>query len=207
MRLHAAATLFLACLACVGCGGGGGAEPPVTVTLVSSPTLDGTIGANGFLAVGGDVAPADVESPENTTGLRGFVSFDLATIPPGADIQAATLSLFQGSVVNDPYGTLGSLFVDKVVYGNVLEAGAYSRSGPAVPSVPFLSDATLGTKSVDVTQQLASDMTAQRAQAQFRLRFTIELNSNGDSDQAIFRSAATAQTADQAPKLVVTYRP
>lgn len=194
---------------CGGGGGGGGTPTPVTVTLLSTAALDGHVHSTGNAQVGpnyyvayGDYA--DAQGP--VSGVRGFVSFDLASIPQGATVQEATLTLFQKSTVGSPFTVLGSNVVDHVVYGTVLEAGAYSRSGLGDAIATFPPDLTPGPKTVVVTSAVAIDVGA-RPQCQFRLRFTIESNNDGASDGIAYYSSGQATSEDQRPKLVITYLP
>jgi hypothetical protein len=207
--MHRSVTFFvvLASLACGSCGGGGGGGRSMTVPLEASPELSGHMSASGdifnadVLMFIGDATPA--QGPEQ--GLRGFLSFDLGAIPVGADVTAAVLRVTQTSIGDDPY-SLGPLLVDQVVYGGVLDLGAYDRSFPANQGFAVLStDATLGPKMTDVTVAVKADIAAQRARSQFRLRFASETNMNGEGDQAIF--LPDPSMPEQRPVLIVTYRP
>lgn len=189
-----------------GCGGGGGrvAAAPVTVTLTSTPLLDGTVATGGIIVgLSGDIVVGDYAG-----GLRGFGSFDLAGIPAGATITSATLTLVQHASSGAPYATLGLLLVDQVVYGNVLEGGAYARSFPTNQGFGTLStDATLGAKSLVVTAQVQADRAALRTQSQFRLRFAVENDFDTTPDVAVFWSADNAPGPGDCPTLVVAYQP
>jgi hypothetical protein len=181
----------------------------VTVTILSTAALDGHVHSTGNAQVGvnyyvayGDYA--DAQGP--VSGVRGFVSFDITTIPAGATVQEATLTLFQKSTVGSPFADLGSNVVDHVVYGLVLEAGAYSRSGLGDAIATFPPDLTPGPKTVVVTSAVATDVGA-RPQCQFRLRFTTESDNDGQSDSIAYYSSGQATSEDQRPRLVVTYTP
>jgi hypothetical protein len=207
MRTEPVVGLALLALASLttGCGGGGGdAPPPLTITLVSIAPLEGTVDAGGGIIQGGWI----VGDLGGTNGYRGFVSFDLGPLPAGATIVSATLRLVQRSVAGSPYATLGSLVVDQVVYGNVLDAGAYARAFPTNQGFGTLSaDATLGPKSLVVTAQVEVDRAVGRAQSQFRLRFETEANGDGVSDYADFATTSVATAAADQPVLILTYQP
>jgi hypothetical protein len=95
-----------------------------------------------------------------------------------------------------------------VVYGSVLDAGAYDRSFPAFQGFATLSsDATLGPKTIVVTAQVQANLDEARPQSQYRLRFPMEENGDMESDQAQFWSAETALVPGDRPTLVVTYLP
>jgi len=137
----------------------------VTVTILSTDALDGIVGSGGDFSLTGDV----VQAGDSTTnlGYRGFVSFELSAIPPGATVLTATLRLVQKQVSGDPYGSMGAVLVDQTVYGNVLESGAYGRSFPVNQAFATLStDATLEAKTVDATAPVQADRASLRTQSQ-----------------------------------------
>ncbi len=201
-----AAILILS--ACGGGGGGSTPQGPVTVTLTSTPGLDGIVFAGGAVTYASNIAVGDYANALGPAGgLRGFVSFDLTSIPPGATVLSATMTLVQRLINSDPYTTLGTVLVDPVVYGGVLEAGAYARTFPTEGFGTLSPDAALGPKSLIVTPLVQDDVTALRGQSQYRLRYPIEEDGDGDSDQAVFWSAETATAPSDRPTLVVTYQP
>lgn len=210
-RTHLPFALASAAIALTpGCGGGGGGkQTPVTVTILSTAALEGQIHSTGVTQVGpnyylahGDYA--DANGP--VSGVRAFTSFDLGVIPAGATVTQATLTVFQKGAIGSAFTTLGSHLVDHVVYGTVLEAGAYSRSGLADAIATFPPDATVGPKTVDVTAAVAVDV-GSRPQCQFRLRFAIESDNDGESDGVTWYSSGQATVPDERPRLVVTYLP
>lgn len=193
-----------------GCGGGGNAAPsaPVTVTIFSTAALDGDIHSTGTEQVGPNyhIALGDYANALGpVSGVRAFTSFDLSAIPQGATVQNATLNLYLKNSVGAPFAALGTIVVDHVVYGNVLEAGAYSRSGLADAIATLPSEVTPGYKTVDVTSAVAIDVDAQRFN-QYRVRFTTETNNDGQSDGVAYYSSGQAPTQAERPMLVVTYK-
>jgi hypothetical protein len=203
-RCHPA-LLALAALALGGCGGGNGRGGPVTVSLPASSTLSGSVASTGYVTVGylgvGDRSPPS--SP--TISFRAFVSFDLSAIPAGATVRTATLTLHQTRVFGTPYARLGPLVVDQVVYGNVLDAGAYSRSFPSSQGFAALStDATVGPRSVLATAQVEDNLASGRTLSQFRIRFTAETDGNMTTNEADLGSTSGAASTTS-PTLVVTY--
>lgn len=200
------AVLSLAAL-CGGCGGGGGTSGPVTVTLRSEADLTGHVKADGTVqkGFGLDISVGDQRSLFGAMGIRGFVSFDLSGIPADAKVSSATFTLVQDNVVFTPYQSLGSVFVDQVSYGNLLDGGAYSRSFPVNQGLgPISTDATLAPKSLVVTAVVQLCLDQSRGQAQFRLRCPVETDSDDEQDVAQFRSTQALVPADS-PALVVTY--
>jgi hypothetical protein len=193
------------------CGGGGGGGPPtpVTVTILSIPALEGDIHSNGAEQVGPNfhIALGDYANAQGpVSGVRAFTSFDVSVIPPNATVRSATLTLYLKNSVGSPFATLGDIVVDHVVFGNVLEAGAYSRSGlgDAIATLP--AEVTPGPKSVSLTSAVALDV-ASRTFSQYRIRFTVESDNDGDSDGVAYFSSGQAPTQDERPKLIVTYLP
>lgn len=192
-----------------GCGGGGGAADPVTVVLTSTGALEGHVFVGGTVTLSSNIGVGDYANGAGPQGgLRGFASFDISGIPAGATVTAATLTFVQRLVNSDPYATLGTVVIDQVVYGTVLDAGAYDRSFPSNHAFATLStDSTLGAKSVDARIPVQADVAAQRGQSQFRLRFQTEDDLDLDSDQAVFWSAESATVATDLPTLTITYQP
>jgi hypothetical protein len=204
--------LILTAVVVTGCGGGdGGGTPlppsPVTVTLTATDALTGHVFSGGSVARSDTLRAGDNEGPTRSHGVRGFVSFDVAGIPPGATVLSATLTLFQGEVVQLPYASLGDLLVDHVVYGTVLEAGAYARSPLAAGIAVLPNDATLGFRMVGVTPQVQTDLVAAHPQSQYRVRFALEVDGDATSDQAVFSDAGVNSSVARRPTLVVTYLP
>jgi len=95
--------------------------------------------------------------------------------------------------------------VDHVVYGTVLEAGAYTRMPLATGIGTLSSDASLGPRSLDVTTRVQNDLASGHPQTQYRLRFPIETDGDATSDFCDFYGASTADVSLR-PVLVVTYQ-
>ncbi len=210
--MHAARWFLLLALASVsfleGACGGDGDSGPVTVTLLSNAAEDGYVFSGGGYGTNTFITPGDAFTSGTTyEGVRGFVSYDLTPIPPGATILSATMTLYQEAVFGDPYASLGSQLVDHVIYGAVLEAGAYTRP-PLHTAIGILStDATLGPKSLLVTSYVQDDLLSDHPRSQYRVRFAVENDGDMAGDYAVFHGAGTAPTPAERPTLVVTYNP
>lgn len=196
---------FAAVLALPGCGGGGGSSGrSVTVTLEATAALTGTVWATGRIDAGVAFVVGDRGTPgEPPVGLRSFLSFDLegAGIPAAATVESAVLTVSLTFESGTPT-VLGALLVDQVVYGSVLDSGAYSRTFPQNQGMgPLDLSTTLGTKLVNVTLAVQECLLAARAQAQFRLRFQIETDGDTEHDQL------AGFLSNNPPQLLVTYRP
>lgn len=192
-----------------GCGGGDAAEP-VTVTLFSVAAEDGSVNSDGgFNDTAGPLFVGDQFNVGTASqqGVRGFLSFDISSIPKGATVLEATLTAFQFEVAGTPYSTLGSLLVDHVVYGSQLDPGAYSRSALEDAIGTFSTDPSVGTRSLVVTAAVQEDVGGPRTRTQYRLRFATENDGDATADQSHVHSAETATTIGERPTLVVTYQP
>src|SRR3989304_7176378 len=88
-----------------------------TMTLSAASSLDGFQSSNG-----GGNAGIEIRAGRNVNLItRGFVSFDISSIPVGKTIDEATLRLYQTSVTGNPYGVGSSLKVDHLDYGSSSE--------------------------------------------------------------------------------------
>jgi hypothetical protein len=173
-----------------GCGGSG--TNTYTLTLLSEAELDGYIThmfAEPEVYVTNSVDPSFQVGYSNSgftkIGLKGFVSFNLSSLPEGATITSAVLRVYQYNVAGDPYDKLGKVLVEHVSYDS-LEQGESGETAQAkytmepldntIPADAFLStDATIGYKTLDVTAAVQADQGASRTRAQFRLRFPKEI--------------------------------
>jgi hypothetical protein len=203
MRTRLLALGLGAALAFVGCGGGSGGKT-VTVMLSATDALTGEVTKAGNV-VFHELQAGDILQPlpAGEVGIRAFVSFDLSSIPTGARVLSATLRLTQSSVGGSPYLTLGTVVVDQVEYGTLLEAGAYDRTFPIHQGFATLStDATIGPKEADVSASVIDDFAVARGRSQFRIRFQTETDGDGGTDAAEFDEP----TATHPPVLIVTYQ-
>jgi hypothetical protein len=209
--MRALATALLAATLTTGCGGGGGGGPEtVTTTIISTFTVDGTVlegsvFANGLLNLGENLfvgdGPPTPGSPD--IGMRVFIDFDLASIPAGAEVLSATLSVTQGGGEGIPFASLGDLVVDQVVFGLVLDAGAYDRSFPVNQGIAFSADIVLGSQIATVTSAVRDDVDASVGRTQFRIRFEIETNADMAGDYVHLDGPRFGEFP---PTLTVTYR-
>lgn len=194
-----------------GCGGGartiGGGEQ-TELLLPSVAAEDGVVEndrevrTNGVLPQVGDLGS---ESPGRE--CRQFFSFDLGSVPPGSIVTSAVLRLDQFVVVGTPYGALGSVVVDHLVY-DALDADDFASRALREGLGPLSSDATLGARSLDVTEAVAQDVALGRPRSQFRLRFApAGSDGDGQNDFASFAEAEAATAGGgQPPRLIVLVR-
>jgi hypothetical protein len=196
LGLLAAALMLVA-----GCGGGG--DGSTTVVLLTFPADDGYITSDGIVDDESLVRAGDNAVNESR---RGFARFPLASVPPGVTIVSAVLELRQTAVLGDPYGSFGDVVVHHVNFGAGIDATDFDS--PILSAVPgFLStDATLGTKSIDVTAQVIADLVAGRAHSDFRIRFSgAMVTADNLQDSALFSEATSTPGSVNAPRVTVTY--
>lgn len=228
------AVLLLICLlGLVGCGGGSNSKttpldttpPTTTLTLKSEAGLDGHIShwftepeSYGISNTTGFQVGFMVNSDNTKIALRGFVSFNLSSLPAGATIKSAILRVYQEYIQGYPYDTLGNISVNHVSYESLDQGPAFSvdtEAGQAVKAIydiapldktipidSFLStDPTLGYKTLDVTAAVQADQTMSRARSQFRLGFQTEVADSG-IHLAYFYSG---ESDTNRPELVIEY--
>lgn len=168
-----------------------------TMTINSTASLDGWRASNGgynntwYIQVGHN----------STLTERGFVSFDISSIPSGVTIDEVKLRLFQGEVVGTPYAS--SLIVDHLDYGTDLSATAYDGSTLASNIGTLTSNATVEWKDLLVTDRVKNDISSSRSRSQFRLRFATE--STGPDAWARFESGDNYLGTGNLPQIVIKY--
>ena len=122
---RAKCVIFLIAIAmlfsCSAAGGGGGGTG-TAITLYSEPALDGYVRALAGSTYDGSFAGASVSIGDDASGnvIRCVVSFDMSGLPAGAQIDTATLRMYQnatatGSSYPEP-GGLGSILVTNYAY-------------------------------------------------------------------------------------------
>ena len=167
MRPYAAALWIL--LLCPGCDFSfslsvvnGDGFPPVSADVGSDPATDGDVRQDGAVTTAAVIdCGFDPIAPPPRPEHRGFLSFPLDGIPPGAFIESATVTFS----VDRVHLLAGSpemvLFLDHVHYGETLSFAAFSAPGNSVRS--FLSGVRLvplaGAQKVtaSVVPELQSD--------------------------------------------------
>ncbi|MFZ2152549.1 MAG: DNRLRE domain-containing protein [Microgenomates group bacterium] len=166
------------------------------LTLNSTATLDGWRSSNG----GSNWDYPYVQAGHNATlTSRGFVSFDITSIPVTATIDSVTLRLYQVSVVGTPYTS--SLIIDHVNYGTSTSATPYDGSPLSTNIGTFSENSTLEWKESVVTNSVKDDRTSSRTHAQFGLHFATE--SAGGADAWV--QFTSANGSGNIPQLVIRY--
>ncbi len=181
----------------LGCTQEGGDE--TTVQIQSTAALDG-------FAVPGSASPGSIITVGDSSvdsQAKGFVSFDLSAI--GSTIKSARLRMYQAYTQGSPYADLGTIVVDHVYVGVILDPLDFD-GGTITNNIGTLSSAaTEEWKELDVTEAVQQDYAEERDNSQFRLHFLQGSDSDGVIDAAFFEDGENnAGTANQ-PALVVTY--
>ena len=184
---------------------------PETTVIRSTATLDGFRLNDGRGSTRENilVGNGEITDPGGELIARGFVSFDLSEIPPGATIDVVDLEFYQAEISGDPYGKLGTLVLEHVDYGASLDEGAYDT--PAMDSATLGAQVEAGqwyTVSSDVVAGwLQDDITSGSRRFQIRLRFSTETDGDGEEDWISVEPGGSILGSSRAPRLTVTYVP
>jgi len=190
---------------------GGGTGAALDSTFTSEAALDGDVNQFGDVRTG----EANFEVGRDGSGpIRGFLSFNMATIKPTDPektvvLASATLSVYQYDYsVSDPYAEMGDVLVDILYFGTSLGAGAYNTPGTEV-GVLSRSAAVVEKRQLNVKSALQSHIDAGGAGAyrpQFRLRHRNETAGTHTPNNSDWMSGNTSQGLDYRPKLAVSYK-
>lgn len=135
---------------------------------------------------------------------RHLISFDLAAVPSGAEVQSANLTCSRHAVVGDPFSQFSTdVVLEHVDYPSNNLALAYAATGTEV-GIAFddLDDSSL---SLGVATEVAADLTQNKAEAQFRIQLANE-PTVGVSDQYVdFLDTNPISGGCSANALTVTY--
>jgi hypothetical protein len=179
-----------------------------TISPTSDAELDGFRANRGTGSNRQDVLVGNGEiTDQGELVWRGFMSFSLSDIPAGATIDRVELRFFQVNVGGDPYGKLGNLILDHIVYGDRLTDTAYSA--PALESAVLPQQTAPQTWYVISDPMLVSwlenDLTAGRTMLQVRLRFMQETDADGFEDYVGIESGNDFFGTGNVAQLIVTY--
>ncbi len=181
---------------------------PTPTPIIKTKVISSTASLDGFRSSnngGNDAVEVRAGRNENLV-TRGFVSFSLTDIPSGSTITEATLRLYQGQIIGNPYGVGGSIKLDHLNYGDSLDSSDYGMAALVSSFVTLTSNATVEWKDALVTTQLKDDVANARSRSQYRIHFTTE-NTGGNvtGDFAYFESADNNMGTGNTPQLVVKY--
>ncbi len=134
----------------------------------------------GGAALGEQIDVIVGDASVNNLPYRGYVSFDLATLPQGALVEDAAFSARQLATEGAPY-SLGPLVAYHLTFSAMANVGLVeAMSSPGA----FSQDGTAESKSIDVTSQVADDVANRAARSdlsQYRLQFdSVSMNNAYD---------------------------
>ncbi|GEM_PF-6163641 len=185
-----------------------------TVTVAAEQTgfVESGAGDPAFASPGSDIIVGDDAARDPLIGVRGFVGFDLTSLPRGINVQSATLVAAQCAISGSPF-ILGNVVVDHVTYAVPFDTTVFAANAIASQVGTLSTDASIGMRSLAVTSSVANDIAASRGSSQFRLRMSTNNDAgNGPSNQVIFASDS-AHTQDctpasgQQPRLIIVFLP
>ena len=204
----------------------------IATSFFSDRVLDGDVGSDGTarsgsinIYVGDDVS---------NVGVRGFLSFDLSSIPEAvlaADILSAQISIIKSNEIGLPFPRLqpvctspfcppstGSISVDHVNYGATLNANAYvtaSLGGVGILDIPifnstgqvafFETTTPNNDKSIAALEAVRDDWDNRASRAK-RSQFRLSFARETDSNNAADAAFFfSGNTADAQPGLYIDY--
>jgi len=175
---------------------------PVTEeeVIAATTSLDGYRGSNGL----GSDALYILIGRNLSVIQRGFVSFDLSSLPTDAVIESATLRMYQEKIVGNPYGVGGSLRVDHLDYGSSLGNEDYGASSISSSFTTLTDNSVIEWKDASVTDSLKNDLSNGRDNSQYRLHFATE-STGTSSDLVYFESANNSEGTGNLPQLIIKY--
>jgi hypothetical protein len=184
---------------------------PETIVLKSVGTLDGYwlndgTGSNDQDILVGNGEQAD---PFGELVARGFLSFDVSSIPASATIEGVELRFYQKAIQGNPYDKLGNLVLEHVYYGSSLSDSAYDT--PALDSANIAAQSLPGAWYIvadpTITAWVESTLQAERPQFQLRLQFRRETDGDGAEDWISIVPGGGALGSRNQPQLTITYTP
>jgi hypothetical protein len=184
---------------------------PETVVLKSVGTLDGYWLNDGTGSNDQDILVGNGEQvdPFGELVARGFLSFDVSSIPATATIEGVELRFFQKAVQGNPYDKLGNLVLEHVYYGSSLNDSAYDT--PAFASADIAAQSLPGAWYIlanpTVTSWAELNLAAGRPQFQLRLQFRRETDGDGAEDWISIVPGGGALGSRNQPQLTITYTP
>ena len=193
-----------------------GTVPPVPVTLSLQPATNPL----EFLFSGGTGINQSGHAPEVTAGAwtfggspyfeHGALRFDLSSIPAGATIISAQLSLYSsltphaGDLVNANSGSDNSFFLRRITSDWSAATATWANQPPTTAtnqvSVPHTSQAFLDVTGIDV-KNLVADM---HASGNYGMMMILQNETPYNIRQ--FYSSYSGAAASKLPKLVVVYQ-
>ena len=187
-----------------------------TLTLLSEAALDGYITGvfqGPYLDSSASSTSVNIgDLADDTNYTRCVVSFSLSSLPVGAQVQSATLRVYQnadasGDSYADPAG-LGAVLVDNISYSSFTPgAGLFSAdtTGTDIGIGPLATSFSANTwHELDVTTSARDEVNLyHNGRLQFRVYHHYDNNNNGIAD---FDGWVMGDSSTNQPELVITYK-
>lgn len=201
------AILVLAGVALAACGGSSGAAwETFDRTYASVAARDGYMSETGFGLPEARTFAGDIDGLLAGDGIAAVYCFETGGISDNAIVESAVLRVYQEELEGAPYPSLGHVVVDHIQIGASVDVDDYD-GGTITSNIGTLSTtAALEWKTADVTAAVQNDVSANRLYSEFRIRFTLDSNGNGDNDMMIANDGEDSQGSGRIPQLVVRYR-
>jgi len=212
MRSRCATLFFVVVLVCA-CGGGGGSggtstPPGTTVQAVNVPEMSGYIHNTPGGAV---VEPSTVDlvavgDEVNDQAACGYYRFNIAMIPPGATILAATFTVGQHMVLGNPYIDLGGdIVIDHVNLGAALDPTDLTAPNVLAWWYTQMSQMSGGYVQADLTSAVQADVNAGRTRTDLMLHFPGNTDSDGQADYVQLNNLADHSGSGLVPRLTIRF--
>ncbi len=169
----------------------------LTVFVTITVALDVDAANSGLIRAAASVGSSPNVGDDSTNEpLRGYLSWDLSSIPAGSTVEIASVDLTAASVgQGSPFADLGDLAAGAANYGT-LDPGDWS-----VSSTPIASFSGLPSAALDVAGQVAAALSGGQSSFQVILRFASDTDGKTDPDWVSFGEAAGQN------RLTVAYTP
>jgi hypothetical protein len=170
-------------LALAGCGGGGGRDV-ATTTIFSNPAVDAditrdlvssTLSPPAVASVTGNILSGVTFTPPSGPSLadtRGFLEFPLGTVPLGATVQFASVSVFLNRVTLGDTNLRAPFFldlIDTVAFPAPIQSSDYAASFAGTRTFDFFNTDQGNFVEIEVTSLMQEAQF--RALPSFRIRF------------------------------------
>ena len=189
----------------------------ITASLQSEAVRDGYVESGGSYDTTVDLYVGD---SSNNSGVRGFLSFDLSSLPnslTSSDLVSGMLNLYKAVVTNDPYTDLHDpctpaclttrVILDHVTYGITLDSADYYTPKLEASGYTDGLSVPIGYVTSDVLTSVRDDVTnriTRENRSQYRLGFP--LISDGDSKNDNVSYGAAESNFGYRPSLVLKYQ-
>ncbi len=146
----------------------------------------------------GATHPPQAGDFNNNAPVRGFLSFDITSIPSAAIVSSSALILPDPEILGEPFPAFGSVKFEAVWYGLSLTPNAYDTSGYLVLQNAF------GQPSgrIGVTAGIREAISLGYERFQIRFAFAASTDQDGSADEYIIRQV---DRAGGGPILEVVY--